>query len=155
MTFGIFTTFPTEAVVLCPHPFSTLSPTPPTAPCVVVHGNCVVAVASKIEMKGTSTTCGVEGERGGGAGPRPVCVHRCTLCACVHCGAVLSFSTLCWIMQLVQKLHQSRDSKLPESSLLDWKIVWLVAISNLNIFTRPHKEEMQNGKWTSQKIGKK
>lgn len=34
-------------------------------------------------MKGTSTTCGVEGERGGGAGPRPVCVHRCTLCACV------------------------------------------------------------------------
>lgn len=65
MTFGIFTTFPTEAVVLPPYPLSTRPPLfpsspPPAAPCVVVHGNCVVAVASKIEMKGTSTRWAVE-----------------------------------------------------------------------------------------------
>lgn len=157
MTFGIFTTFPTEAVVLCPHPLSTHSPlfpllSPPAAPCVVVHGNCVVAVASKIEMKGTSSRCGVE--RGRGAWTTACLraqVH--SLSVCVHCGAVRSLSTLCWIMQLVQKLHQSRDSKLPESRLLDWKIVWLVAISNLNIFTRPHKEKL--AKWQTEESQKK
>lgn len=100
MTFGIFTTFPTEAVVLSPHPFSTRSPSspPPTVPCVVVHGNCILAVASKIEMKGTSSTCGVAGGRG--AGPRPVCVHRCTLCASV----CVSIVELCFPSRLFVEL---------------------------------------------------